>query len=131
MLLGSIIALTLICGFIYFIHHKAERRHSYSGHHHKHAAENRSRFHCVEAHHPPQCCNAVKDIEGKRFLSAEAPILPVKGCDNPHCHCDYVHHDDRRSENRRTDLGIQHDMYGQNGEQEHRDESHHGRRKTD
>lgn len=87
-------------------------------------------FHCVETHHHTDCCNAVKDLHGKRFLSAEAPKLPVTGCDKDHCQCDYIHHEDRRVEIRRDELGIQHDMYGQNGEVEHRDKRH-GRRKTD
>lgn len=88
-------------------------------------------FHCVEPHHHAHCCDAVKALHGKRFLSAEAPSLPVQGCNQAHCHCDYIHHSDRRIEVRRNDVGIQHDMYGQNGEVEHRDEKHQGRRKTD
>jgi hypothetical protein len=88
-------------------------------------------FHCVETHHHTHCCDAVKELHGKRFLSAEAPKLPITGCDKTHCKCDYIHHDDRRVEIRRDDIGIQHDMYGQNGEIEHRDEDNHGRRKTD
>lgn len=88
-------------------------------------------FHCVETHHHAHCCEAVKELHGKRFLSAEAPTLPITGCDKAQCHCDYIHHDDRRVEVRRNDVGIQHDMYGQNGEVEHRDGHRHGRRKTD
>lgn len=87
-------------------------------------------FHCVETHHHAQCCNAVKELHGIRFLSAQAPTLPVNGCDQEHCHCDYIHHDDRRIEVRRDDVGLQHDMYGQNGETEHRNPRR-GRRKTD
>lgn len=88
-------------------------------------------FHCVETHYHAHCCDAVKELHGKRFLSAQAPSLPVKNCDQAHCHCDYIHHDDRRIEIRRDDIGIQHDMYGQNGEAEHRNPHHHGRRATD
>ena len=144
MLLGSIITLALIGCLAYFIHNKANRRHSYHGHdshklkgshhkqnHQKQPATQHSNFHCVETHHHSQCCQAVKELHGKRFLSAEAPILPVQGCDQANCACDYIHHEDRRVEVRRTDIGIQHDMYGQNGEAEHRNDSHHGRRNTD
>jgi hypothetical protein len=87
-------------------------------------------FHCVETHHHAQCCEAVKELHGKRFLSAEAPALPITGCDQPHCHCDYIHHDDRRTDVRRDNIGLQHHMYGQNSEIEHRDKRR-GRRKTD
>jgi hypothetical protein len=94
-----------------------------------HNAKN-DEFHCVETHYHAHCCEAVKELHGKRFLSAEAPALPITGCDQAHCHCDYIHHEDRRVEVRRDDVGLQHDMYGQNGEIEHRDERH-GRRKSD
>ena len=138
MLLGSIIALALIAGFLYFIRHKSDRRSSHKSHkqHKTHKSDNQgkktkhSSFHCVETHHHANCCKAVKDLHGKRFLSSEAPTLPVEGCTQAHCECDYIHHEDRRVEVRRTDMGIQHDMYGQNGETEHRNKSRHGRRAT-
>lgn len=134
MLLASIIFLTLLAALIYHIQHKANRRGLKSQqkkHHLNYQHSQHSPFHCVEAHHNSQFCNAVKAIEGKRFLSAEAPTLPVKGCDNPNCHCDYIHHEDRRTDDRRTDTGIQHDLYGQSGESEKRNNLRHGRRKTD
>lgn len=92
---------------------------------------NKHKFHCVETHHHDRCCKAVEKLHGKRFLSAEAPMLPVNGCDQAQCHCDYIHHDDRRVEIRRNDTGLQHDMYGQNGEVDHRQKKGHGRRATD
>ena len=148
MLLGSIITIVLVAGLIYFIRHKTDRSSANKPHKaHKahrsrparkqHAnvkAENPAKstaFHCVETHHHGKCCEAVKALHGKRFLSAEAPILPIKGCDQAHCECDYVHHNDRRADNRRTDVGLQHDMYGQTGEVEHRSKTGHGRRETD
>ncbi len=137
MLLASIIFLTLLSAFIYHIHHKSNRRgisKKPSKQHNKHLSYQHSQhspFHCVEAHHSNHFCQAVKAIEGKRFLPTEAPTLPVRGCDNPDCHCDYVHHEDRRCDDRRTDTGIQHDLYGQAGEQEKRNNFRHGRRKTD
>ena len=127
MLLGSIIFLALIAGLFYFIRHKSNRRSLHKSHRsHKHSS-----FHCVETHHHANCCKAVKALHGKRFLSSEAPTLPVEGCTQAHCECDYIHHEDRRVEVRRTDMGIQHDMYGQNGEVEHRNKTRHGRRATD
>ncbi len=130
MLLGSITVIAFIAALLYFIRNKADRRTS-----HKHPktkpVNKHNPSHCVETHHHNKCCKAVKTLHGKRFLAADAPSLPVKGCNQEHCHCDYVHHEDRRVEVRRSDVGIQHDMYGQNGEVEHREKEHHGRRKTD
>lgn len=143
MLLVSIITIAVIAGLIYTRYHKPNRStsgkqrsaqkkqaNSKSKSSTKHSTKN-SAFHCVETHHHAKCCKAVKALHGKRFLSSEAPALPVQGCDQAHCECDYIHHDDRRAEIRRTDMGIQHDMYGQNGEVEHRNKNHHGRRKAD
>lgn len=47
-------------------------------------------------------CQAAAQCAGKRFLSAEAPKIPMKGCDSPVCRCRYQHHDDRRVGPRRT-----------------------------
>jgi hypothetical protein len=138
MLLTFFIALFSLVGLYLFAHHRhqtdkgANRRNRKSR---KSAStvnnvQNES-FHCVETHYHAHCCYAVKELHGKRFLSAQAPSLPVKNCDQAHCHCDYIHHDDRRTDVRRDGIGLQHHMYGQNGEAEHRHAHHHGRRETD
>lgn len=136
MFLGSIIILTLFVGLLYVVQQKSNRRHSYSGHrkhnsHNNSGAKKHNDFHCVETHHSSHCCQAIKDLDGKRFLSVEAPMLPLQNCDQANCNCDYVHHADRRSELRRANFGLQRDMYGQNGEEEHRAENRTGRRKSD
>jgi hypothetical protein len=145
MLLGSIITIALVVGLLYFIRHKTDHRSSHKPHRSrksrliaKQPANNtgiiaikNTAFHCVETHHHGKCCEAIKALHGKRFLSSEAPMLPVQGCDQAHCECDYVHHDDRRSDNRRTDMGLQRAMYGQSGEVEHRGKNNRGRRKKD
>lgn len=46
-------------------------------------------------------CSAAHRCDGRRFLSAEAPVLPLQQCDSEKCLCRYVHHEDRRSELRR------------------------------
>jgi hypothetical protein len=53
-------------------------------------------------------CSAVAAIEGQRFLSDEAPPLPLKNCEMPHaCKCVYEHFNDRRTEGRRdSDFGL-------------------------
>jgi len=59
-----------------------------------------SPYHCVEVKMPYDACEEVLKLHGKRFLSAEAPMLPVSGCDQ-HCSCKFKHHNDRRLEDRR------------------------------
>lgn len=65
-------------------------------------------FHAVTIVPGPRCCRAVKGYTDRRYLSVEAPTLPVTGCDAHQCTCRYVHHDDRRVEDSRraADLGI-------------------------
>lgn len=41
-------------------------------------------------------CEAARQLRGERFLAAEAPTLPVIGCDKSDCQCRYRHHSDRR-----------------------------------
>lgn len=53
-------------------------------------------FHAVGVKLGQTCCQAALEIKGRRFLSAEAPKLPLKTCDAA-CGCVYVHYEDRRS----------------------------------
>jgi hypothetical protein len=64
-----------------------------------------SRYHCVEIRYRSGACDAVRRLQGLRFLSDEAPPLPVKGCDAPSCSCRYAHYEDRRQEDRRNPFG--------------------------
>lgn len=53
-----------------------------------------------------QACRAAKKLEGERFLSTEAPSLPLADCDESTCGCHYRKHEDRRAdEDRRNNLG--------------------------
>ena len=49
------------------------------------------------------CCGAARELEGRYFLVAEAPELPLPGCDQGECECAYRHHADRRQGARRDD----------------------------
>lgn len=40
-------------------------------------------------------------LETQRFLSSEAPLLPLAGCTETSCQCRYVHYADRRDRDRR------------------------------
>lgn len=56
-------------------------------------------FAAVSIHPSPECCQAVQVTKGKRFLSREAPRLPLAECTANECRCVYRHHADRRSSN--------------------------------
>ena len=60
-----------------------------------------NRFHAVSIVLGEQACDAAKARAGTRFLSREAPRLPLAECGNPDCSCRYQHHDDRRQYSRR------------------------------
>jgi hypothetical protein len=59
-------------------------------------------YHAVSIQSPPRSCAAAREFEGKRFLSSEAPALPLKNCSSAICTCKYAHHDDRRRGPRRV-----------------------------
>ena len=54
------------------------------------------------------CCAAVTSLDGQRFLSEEAPLLPLAECSDPtKCRCVYEHFDERRDNLRReSDVGL-------------------------
>jgi len=60
-------------------------------------------YHAVSVRPGLICCRAVEELAGQRFLSAEAPELPLVGCDTESCECVYIHHADRRSGQDRRD----------------------------
>lgn len=68
-------------------------------------------------------------LQGQRFLSREAPPLPLKNCPNGNCECHYQHYDDRRATPRRArDLGVAIDGWT---DADLRAQKGRGRRKTD
>jgi len=54
-------------------------------------------FHAVSIQPAEGSCAQVEAIKVQRFLSEEAPSLPLLGCASADCNCRYVHHADRRS----------------------------------
>jgi hypothetical protein len=52
---------------------------------------------------PSSACHAAQACKGKRYLSPEAPKLPLADCDAPACACKYRHFDDRRAGPRRAE----------------------------
>jgi len=66
-------------------------------------------FHGVTITAPDgSACSCAAALDGHRFLSDEAPLLPLPDCTNPAaCRCVYRHLDDRRTELRRdADCGL-------------------------
>jgi hypothetical protein len=66
-------------------------------------------FHAVSIDAGSRACAEARELEGRRFLSSSAPMLPLRGCTQATCHCRYVHHSDRRaSHDRRVNLANPH-----------------------
>jgi hypothetical protein len=67
-------------------------------------------WHAVEIVAPKAACAAAQALKGKRFLSGEAPLLPLPDCAlSDSCHCVYRKHGDRRDDSVRRsedDTGI-------------------------
>jgi hypothetical protein len=64
------------------------------------------KWHAISIEAKPLSCVAAQDLRKKRFLSNEAPALPLAGCTKrATCPCTYRHHDDRRSKAARRDGG--------------------------
>ena len=88
-----------------------------------------SAWHAVSIAPGPRACDAADKLRDRRFLSREAPPLPLKKCDSAECTCRYEHHDDRRKGARRaSEIGVAIDGHM---EQERRAKVKRGRRKSD
>jgi hypothetical protein len=62
-----------------------------------------SPWHAVSIVSSAACCPAAMGLLDSRFLSNEAPALPLESCSmRAHCRCSYQHHGDRRALSRRT-----------------------------
>lgn len=68
-------------------------------------AQKSTPYHAVSIQPGSEACRAARELKGKRFLSSEAPSLPLANCTLADCQCHFVHHADRRSpRDRRSDL---------------------------
>jgi len=54
-------------------------------------------YHAVSIVSGPSCERTREQQAGKRYLSADAPALPLPTCNARSCSCRYKHHEDRRS----------------------------------
>jgi len=64
---------------------------------------NPNSWHAVEVVPRAHACAAALACKGKRFLSTEAPWLPLEDCDSAQCRCKYRHYADRRGDLRRQE----------------------------
>ncbi len=62
-----------------------------------------NRWHAVSIAAAAGACDAARACKGKRFLSREAPRLPLPECNAARCECKYRHYADRRGGPRRGD----------------------------
>ena len=58
-------------------------------------------YHAVGIASGANACTAARSLRDQRFLSSEAPRLPLAACNMESCTCRYQHHTDRRSGERR------------------------------
>jgi hypothetical protein len=60
-------------------------------------------YRAVSIRHSARCCRAASALDGKRFLSTNAPSLPLANCSMPGlCSCDYRTLADRREDEQPT-----------------------------
>ena len=86
-------------------------------------------FHAVTIQPGRLCCHEARALQGQRFLSREAPTLPLRNCTCDNCACLYQHYDDRRAGPRRArDMGVAIDGWI---DVDKRVETGRGRRKSD
>lgn len=95
------------------------------------SADRHYSFKSAEIAFQENACDAVKQMEGKRFLVRDVPPIPVPDCTSPNCECSYIRHNDRRglSVDRRTFFNAYNSQYLDNGKEERREKA--GRRESD
>lgn len=87
-------------------------------------------YHGVSIEMGANHCPAVEEFSDKRFLSNEAPMIPLSDCTLASCECRYVHYQDRRDEEDRRALhSIRTDLHDRTGQVERRGNGE--RRKSD
>jgi hypothetical protein len=59
-------------------------------------------WHAVSIVSSGPACHQARSFARVRFLSSQAPPLPLKGCELRQCSCHYRHHEDRRRLARRA-----------------------------
>lgn len=123
------LVLIVSCAWLFFRYRQEKAK----KHHHKTKPLHELHpYHCVTIETAEHCCKAVEKLLDKRFLSVDAPQLPLHNCQISNCQCHYQHYDDRRDEHagRRNNFGLGHDLFDTEN-QFNRRESKTGRRSSD
>ena len=82
-------------------------------------SKRKKEFGAVSIKTGPQACSAAKYLRGKRFISSQAPALPLSECDISDCKCKYDYYKDRRSEDdRRYPSAIMQGVYSEKNKRE-------------
>ena len=63
------------------------------------------RFGAVEIRTRHDACDSARALEGQRFLSKDAPALPLRDCTTAQCACRFTKLSDRRTDGRRLEHG--------------------------
>jgi len=86
-------------------------------------------YHAVSIKAGPNCIDTGTTYGGRRYLSKDAPLIPLPTCDTGNCGCRYIHHNDRRDgfDRRRRDVWDPSAGLTRGGDRR----SSHGRRVTD
>jgi hypothetical protein len=128
---ASIIVVLCIAVLYWHGRFRADRDPSIKGRSRKIAANRPSGpYQAVSIKHGSCACSGVELYTGKRYLTSEAPLLPIPSCDADQCKCRYVRHRDRRMADERRNLySIQAELYAADGKVDRRRNP--GRRKSD
>ena len=112
--------------------HKRHRHYAKAVNQHADRTKPHHHFHSVSIVNDGSCCEQAETLSGKRFLSKDAPEIPMEECTMTQCQCRYQHHEDRRQigNDRRVEYGVTRELFGAFGEQNRRDRPK-GRRATD
>lgn len=97
----------------------------------RYSSQSVSPYRAVSIECGADACESVQQLHEKRFLSSEAPLLPLHDCACAGCSCTYVHHPDRRrlTRDRRTPRALSKDTSSMFDGEEKRHGN--GRRRSD
>lgn len=94
---GLYVLIVLVIVLIWFFSKRSKAKSESKNKHSTKTVEKAPDFRAVSIQICPQACAAAKKLRDKRFLSSQAPMLPLNDCNVSDCKCKFIHHHDRRS----------------------------------